>query len=100
VIYSVAKVDGTYDRAIYALQPSVPEEALSQHLSGAGVFRVYIWRDGTVRQINIARSTGHAILDKAAVDALTKWRFTPHTVLQVMVVMRFGANYPEDGGRK
>ena len=79
-------------RPIYAPQPGVPDEARLKHLSGAGKFILYIWRDGSVRQVQVAQSTGHATLDKAAVDALSKWRFRPHVLAKFTVAIKLGLN--------
>ena len=73
----------------YAPWPGVPEEARAKHLTGTGKFTVYVWRDGNVREVHIAQSTGHAILDKAAIDALSKWRFRPHTMLRFTLTITF-----------
>jgi TonB family protein len=74
---------------VYAPWPSVPEEARLKHWSGTGKFTVYVWREGNVRQVQIAQSTGHAILDKSAVDALSKWRFRHRTVLKFTLSITF-----------
>ena len=63
---------------IKARMPKYPLEALQRHVTGTGIFvlRVQI-RTGRVKEVEVARSTGHAILDTAAVDALKQWRFKP-----------------------
>ena len=74
---------------VYAPSPTVPAEA--KHLTGTGKFRVYLWSDGSVRQVQIAQSTGHAILDKAAVDALSKWRFHRYAFASWTLTLSFGS---------
>jgi TonB family protein len=44
------------------------------------MFTLYIKRDGTVSHVEIARSTGHAELDKLSVDTFSRWRFDPQSL--------------------
>jgi TonB family protein len=75
--------------AIYAARPDYPIEARHKHMTGAGVFAMHIRRDGTVSSVSIIRSTGHKILDKAAIDAFIQWRFWPGTVTTVRTPINF-----------
>jgi protein TonB len=77
------------ERPVYAPPPAMPEEARLKHWSGTGIFTLHLWVDGRVRQVNIPRSTGHAILDKAAVEALSKWRYGPNEIGSVAVPITF-----------
>ena len=77
------------ERPTYAPAPVVPPEASAKHLAGTGVFTLYIWSDGTVRQVQVTRSTGHAILDKAAVETLSKWRYGPGSPDHIAVPVKF-----------
>jgi TonB family protein len=58
--------------------PKYPTDAQARHITGAGVFvlRVQI-RTGRVKEVVVARSTGHSTLDDAASRALIQWRFKP-----------------------
>ena len=80
----------------YAPAVKIPEEARAKHLKGLGVFIAHLYRDGSVRHVEMVRSTGYAILDKAAMDAIAKWRFTGRWVWKVLVPMNFDGNYPAD----
>lgn len=62
----------------YAPHPDYPASARARRAYGAGVFvmRVRI-ATGRVKEVIVARSTGHRDLDAAAVAALKKWRFMP-----------------------
>jgi TonB family protein len=64
--------------AIYAPQPKYPVGGGLWRPQGSGMFvmRVQI-KSGRVKAVYVARSTGHAELDAAAVSALKKWRFKP-----------------------
>jgi TonB family protein len=58
-------------------QPNYPLAARRQHWTGAGVFVCHIRPDGTVASVDVRRSTGHQVLDQAAITALQRWRFQP-----------------------
>jgi TonB family protein len=58
-------------------------------------------RTGYVTSARILQSTGHEILDKAALDAFRQWRFKPHTISAVQIPLRFslgGTNYGQLSG--
>jgi periplasmic protein TonB len=52
-----------------------PEIARSARVSGVVILEAVIAEDGAVRDVKILRSI--PLLDKAAVDAVRQWRFTP-----------------------
>jgi protein TonB len=64
--------------AIYAPKPQYTQFAADHHIEGDGLFimRVQI-RTGLVKDVQVARSTGWAGLDAAAIRALKEWRFKP-----------------------
>jgi TonB family protein len=55
--------------ALYAPRPEYPRAARKRHWTGAGVFACYIRSDGTVASVDVLRSTGHQMLDQAAITA-------------------------------
>src|SRR5947207_10329273 len=58
-----------------APQPKYPAEALNKHLTGRGVFNLKIRpQTYTVTSVSVVQSTGHKILDDAAIKALSRWR--------------------------
>jgi TonB family protein len=64
--------------------PPFPSEAAQRDLRGHGVFRLHTdLRDGVVRKVEIERSTGNPILDKAAVTAFAKWYFKAPLLRQI-----------------
>ena len=77
------------ERPVYSPAPILPEQARLKHLAGSGIFTLYLWSDGRVRHVAVTRSTGHAILDKAAVDTLSKWRYGPRSAATVAVPITF-----------
>jgi TonB family protein len=50
--------------------PVYPYEARRSHITGSGLFRMYIDPDGHVRTVAVMKSTGSKILDLAAAGAL------------------------------
>jgi TonB family protein len=79
--------------AIFAPKPVVPAEARARHLSGAGVCVVYVRPDGTVERAEMLQSTGQPVLDKASIDAFSRWRFVPSSVKKVKLPIRYTGNY-------
>jgi TonB family protein len=61
--------------------PQYPVAAREHHITGAGIFVVRVQiKTGRVKEVIVARSTGHAILDNAATKTLREWRFKPDTL--------------------
>jgi len=44
---------------------------------GAVTVRALVLADGIVRNVEVARSSGSDVLDRAAVEAVRGWQFTP-----------------------
>ena len=66
--------------AIYAPRPEYPSLPNGQRPEGKGLFICHIdAKTGRVTSVSIAKSTGFAILDKAAIDCYKRWRFQPDT---------------------
>jgi TonB family protein len=62
--------------AIYAPPPEYPIEARQRHLTGDGVIVVDVDHNtGYVTAARVLKSTGHRILDNAALRAFRLWRF-------------------------
>ena len=57
--------------------PRYPPEAARRGEQGTVLLRIYIAPDGTVDHVEIARSSGSAILDRAAQDRIATWHFHP-----------------------
>jgi periplasmic protein TonB len=56
-----------------------PRIAAQQRLEGTVMLRVLVGPDGVPQSIDIEKSSGHVVLDRAARDAVMKWRFEPGT---------------------
>ncbi len=57
--------------------PEYPAEAIRLRLEGTVVVRLHIGSAGSVEQVDVVKSSGHAVLDQAAVKALQSWRGRP-----------------------
>ena len=79
-------VSGT---AIYAPAPEYPITARRSHWTGAGIFVCKLRPDGTVLSVAVRQSTGHQILDQAAIAAVRQWRFKVHGGNLVNIPVRF-----------
>jgi len=60
----------------YGPKPGYPLEARARRFTGSGIFVIRVdIKTGRVVEAAIGRSTGHAILDQAALRAFRRWRF-------------------------
>lgn len=60
--------------------PRYPQEALRRNESGKVMVRVEVGPDGVPTATSIVESSQSRALDKAALDAVKRWRFRPATV--------------------
>lgn len=58
-------------------KPHYPSVARSRHWEGLVLLRVYVTPDGRCANLDVARSSGHDVLDESAVTAVRNWRFVP-----------------------
>lgn len=58
-------------------KPVYPMMARQRQWQGLVLLRVYVGADGQALQVNLQRSSGHEVLDDAALDAVRKWKFVP-----------------------
>ncbi len=61
----------------YQVRPSYPSTARRLGIEGTSLLRVYVAADGRVTEIEVDQSAGHPDLDRAAVDAVRRWKFEP-----------------------
>jgi TonB family protein len=57
--------------------PSYPPAAKRRNIQGKVLLDVLVKTDGTPAKVAISRSSGSSILDEAAMDAVSQWRFIP-----------------------
>lgn len=60
--------------------PVYPRSARINGYEGTVILRVLVGTDGDVRRIEVLRTSGHDILDRAAIEAVYAWRFRAATV--------------------
>ena len=74
---SIGTTDQTLPQLLDNRPPTYPEQALIEQLEGTVVLRLHITSEGRVGSLDILTSSGHALLDAAAVRAVRAWRFAP-----------------------
>jgi len=57
--------------------PRYPADARQQGLEGVVVLSVLVRSDGRVEEARVAASSGTAVLDEVALNAVRKWTFVP-----------------------
>ena len=60
-------------------QPAYPAEAQRRAEQGAVVLLIHVAPDGLPAGVDVVSSSGHALLDRAATDAVWNWHFVPAT---------------------
>lgn len=58
-------------------QPDYPDSARREGKEGRVILRVLVDEEGRTKAIEINKSSGHNMLDRAAAEAIKKWRFVP-----------------------
>lgn len=58
-------------------QPEYPRDAQRRGLSGSVLLRVDVAADGTATNVDFVQRSGAPELDRAAMNAVRKWRFAP-----------------------
>jgi TonB family protein len=91
VIGNSQAADDTHAKhhALYAPRPNYPLYARQYHWTGEGLFACHIRPDGTVASVDVLRSTGHAMLDRAAIKALRQWRFQSGDMNAIKIPINF-----------
>lgn len=72
-------VQGEPPVAIHKVDPVYPEASRRMRQEGVVILEIIVRKDGTVGDIKVLRSL-NPILDQAAVDAASQWRFKPGKV--------------------
>ena len=71
----------TRARPLYKVNPppEYPPRARRRGHEGLVVLRVLVDRQGKVRELDVERSSGYRMLDRAAISSVRSWRFEPGT---------------------
>jgi protein TonB len=59
--------------------PGYPSRARRDGMEGTVILSVEVLPDGTAGNLKVKQSSGHSLLDDAAVEAVKAWRFQPAT---------------------
>jgi protein TonB len=59
------------------IEPDYPAQARRQHQAGSVILALYINELGSLDKVAIVKSSGFALLDAAAVEAMKESRFRP-----------------------
>jgi len=79
-------------------KPSYPIQARRRGLQGTVMLKVLVDASGSVADVRLAASSGHSILDRAAMNSVRSWSFSPGLSggrprqMWVMVPVRFALN--------
>jgi TonB family protein len=74
----------------YSFPPAYPPEARDKGLTGKGVAIVKVDpATGHVTSVSMIKSTGHDILDNAALRALRQWRYRPRGLTTFEIPIQF-----------
>jgi TonB family protein len=77
--------------ALSAPRPKYPVEARHHHWTGVGWYLMIVDVDtGLVTSVRVLQGSGHEVLDHAATEAFSHWRFKPHTVSKVKTPVTWG----------
>lgn len=61
---------------VHRVEPTYPDIAVDAKLTGLVILEAIVDTDGCVESVRVLRSR-HSFLDRAAVDALKQWRYSP-----------------------
>jgi TonB family protein len=69
-----------------------PEEAQKTNATGSGLYELQIDKAGKTAAVTIIKSSGSAVLDKAATASFRKWRFKPAVFRSVRIPVSWSVN--------
>jgi TonB family protein len=69
-----------------------PEEAQKAKTTGTGLYELRISKTGITTDVVTVKSSGSAVLDKAAKNTFLKWRFKPAVFSRVRVPVSWAVN--------
>ena len=61
----------------YQVRPAYPSAPRRLGIQGTSLLRVHVLADGGIGDVLVERSAGHPDLDRAAMEAVRRWRFEP-----------------------
>lgn len=75
--------------SIHTPRPPYPQSARNRHIEGAGRISFVITAEGHTDQVRLSQSSGHDILDEAALNAVQKWKYATTQPCQASVPFSF-----------
>ena len=68
---------GSHPDYLQSPKPQYPPVARQQGWEGTAILRVEVRADGHTAAVKIVQSSGHRVLDEAAIEAVRAWKFQP-----------------------
>lgn len=81
-------------KAVTIIAPKYPVESRRKREQGTVILSVTLGADGGVAELSVAKSSGFERLDKAALDAVRRWRWSPTMRDGVPVAVRGTVDIP------
>ena len=79
--------------AIYAPRPKYPKDAQGRLPTGSGIVLMEVdKKTGLVKSTRMEKNTGNKLLDDAALQAFSQWRFKPGSVSRIRCPITFWRN--------
>ena len=72
---SATEIEPDYQATYLNNRLTYPLAARRMNIQGRVVLNVEVLAEGTVGQVNIQHSSGHEVLDQAALESVKNWRF-------------------------
>ena len=66
-------------RLVFRVEPSYPEVARKARIEGVVILQAIIGKNGSVEDLHLVKSA-NVLLDAAAVEAVSRWRYAPATL--------------------
>jgi TonB family protein len=83
-----------------AIRPEYPEEARKKQLEGTVIVRARVAPDGRPESVFVFKSSDHSVLDRAARDAVARWRFAVRdraVTVNVPIVFKIKREFEKEG---
>jgi len=74
--FEMSEVDNP-PKVVYKTVPVYPYTAKRRHITGKVVLRFLVDKSGVVSRIKVVESEPSGVFDKAATDAISRWKFKP-----------------------
>jgi TonB family protein len=79
--------------ALYAPRPKYPKDTQGTRPTGSGIALMEVdEKTGLVTSAKMEKSTGNKLLDDAALQAFSQWRFKPGTIRRLRIPITFLRN--------